>query len=96
MPEFKKVVQVIGLAPDIDQATGESYTQVTLAFVSGTQSLPQANPPLPKIPFWKYILHIFIPSNQWRGQYTIWKYYEMVLKDTGEITLTPVKEKSNE
>jgi hypothetical protein len=90
MPEFRKVVQVIAIAPDLDQATGESYTQITLGFVSGTQSISQMNPPLPKVPFWKYTLHIFIPTKQWRGQYTMWKNYEMILKDTGEMTLIPV------
>lgn len=88
MTDYKKIVQVIQILPDMDQATGERYTQVTFGFESS--ALPSGFPDSPRIPFWKYAMHVFIPISEWKDQYKIWHRYEMVVKDTGEMVLRPV------
>lgn len=91
MGEFKITAQVIGLAPDADQITGERYTQVNLAvesFVPRQSQQQIMTPfPVPRPVSWKFVLNIFIPLSQWRDQYKMWQKYDLIIKDTGELTL---------
>jgi hypothetical protein len=93
LTEFKITAHVIGLNPDVDQITGEGYTQVSLGIESMTK-LPQPMTPFssPRPVSWKYVLNIFIPTNQWNNQYKMWQKYHMSIKDTGELTLKPYEQ----
>ncbi len=91
MPDIEMTAQVIGLNPDYDQFTGERYTQVTFA---REVPLPQPTPPPTGVPgqsatAWKYLLHLFIPNDNWSDQFKMWQKYSLTIKDTGEMALKP-------
>ena len=82
-------VVVVEIKADFDAYGGE-YTQVSLGYRLPVPRPPEAErayPPLPKPVVYKHALHIFIPRDQWTGQYTMWQEYRLTLKDDGTIEL---------
>lgn len=85
-------VRVIGIGADSDAFTGQNYTSVLLAIESPIPRPPpqMANvyPPVPRPMVQKHILHIFIPTTQWREQYRMWQEYNMTIEDSGDMHLS--------
>jgi hypothetical protein len=90
-------VKVIGLGTDSDPFTGAGYTSVTLAVDSPIprppQQLQNVYPPVPRPVVHKHIMHVFIPTTQWRGQYTMWAEYDLVVQDDGSLRLDVANER---
>ncbi|MCP8308166.1 MAG: hypothetical protein H3Z52_05065 [archaeon] len=87
-------VKIIGFQPDSDPMSGEEYTQVTMAIRSPIPKPPMqpTYPPLPRPMSWKHVIHLFIPTKEWTGQYHMWQDYDLIIQDSGEIELKLAKE----
>ncbi len=97
LAEFKITAQVIQLNPDVDQFSGEQYTQVVLAVESPIPRPPpqvqQMTPfPIPRPVAWKHVLYVFVPNTKWNNQFQMWQKYDIIIKDTGELELKLSKE----
>jgi hypothetical protein len=90
-------VRVVSVGADSDPFTGQSYTSVSLAIESPIPRPPPhvANqyPPVPRPVIHKHIVHLFIPTTQWRGQYQMWQEYDLIVEDTGEMRLVLAHER---
>ena len=81
-------VTVVEIKTDSDPFGGE-YVQVALGYkipVPTPKNLPP-NAIAAKPPFWKHALHIFMPKEQWMGQYAMYQELIMEVKPNGEMSL---------
>jgi hypothetical protein len=82
-------VTVIEIKADFDPFGGE-YVQVSLGYKIPLPRPPEIEkvyPPVPKQILYKHALHLFIPKDQWTGQYTMWEEFHAVFKDDGTVEL---------
>jgi hypothetical protein len=82
-------VTVVEIKADFDPYGGE-YTQVSFAFrlpVPRPPEIEKVYPPAPKPIVYKHALHLFIPKEQWTGQYTMWEEFHIIVRDDGTIEL---------
>jgi hypothetical protein len=86
-------VKVIGLGTDADPFTGAQYTAVTLAIDSPVPPVPpnlqNMYPPVPRPIVHKHIMHIFVPTQQWVGQYKMWEEFSLTIEDNGAMRMEP-------
>jgi hypothetical protein len=90
--------RVIGIGVDNDPFTGLGYTSVQLGVESDVPAPPAAQnqyPPIVRVPIFKHVLHIFVPTNEWRNQYNMWSQYDMTVEDDGQLRLIRVNERQN-
>lgn len=87
-------VTVIEIKPDFGPY-GDEYVQVSFGYKlpvpvppqpQSQQSIPQPTPV-----FYKHALHLFLPKDQWRAQYTMWQSYILNVSDDGKVELKKVQ-----
>jgi hypothetical protein len=89
MPYSEETV-VTEIKSDFDPFGGE-YTQVSFGY-----RLPVPRPPemqrmgVPTQIYYKHALHVFIPRDQWVGQYTMWQRVKLVVQDDGRVEVSRI------
>lgn len=90
---YSIVVVVTEIKADFDPWGGE-YTQITLGYRLPIPMPPQQQtlPPQPTPIAYKHALHLFLPRENWVGQYTMWQAFHATFRDDGTVELKPKKE----
>jgi len=82
-------IVVTEIKADFDPFGGE-YTQVCFGYRVPIPRPPEADrayPPAPRQVMYKHAVHIFVPRDQWEGQYTMWAEYDMRLNEDGTFSI---------
>ena len=89
-------VKVVGIGIDNDPFTGVGYTSVQLAVESDIPAPPlhlqSQYPPTIRPTIYKHVLHVFVPTSQWKNQYQMWSEYNLVINDDGQLRLNLINE----
>lgn len=90
MNEFKRTVDVINIVSDIDQVTGERHLRVDFGMeLSAPQTTQRTMTPFPapNLRYWRFVFTLFVPISEWNDQYKMGRKYDLVMKETGELTI---------
>jgi hypothetical protein len=81
-------VTVIEIKADFDPFGGE-YSKITLGYRVPVPMPPQTQqfPPQPRPVLYKHATHLYIPKENWIGQYTMWEQLHLVIEDNGSVKI---------
>ena len=70
------------------------YTQISIGYrlpnPPAPPELKNAWPPPPVPVVYKHIVHLFIPKNEWRGQYQLWEKVRVIVNDDGSVEVLKI------
>jgi hypothetical protein len=82
---FSIDVVVLEMKPDFDP-WGNEYIQVSLGYKQPVPFAPPQQPflqPQPKQISYKHALHIIIPKEEWKDQYSMFQQFRLIVNDDG-------------
>ena len=86
---FSIDIVVLEMKPDFDPFGGE-YIAVSLGYRQSIPFAPPSGPisqPQPKQVAYKHALHLFIPKDDWKDQYSMFQEFHLIVHDDGSMEL---------